>query len=65
MKKLIYLLVGLLLIACSDDTTSETGNCSGDQVIYLAENGITVKACEDANVGDTGVIGGYYLYRSR
>jgi ABC-type Co2+ transport system permease subunit len=65
MKKLIYLLVGLLLIACSEDTATETGNCFGDQVIYLAENGITIKACDQANVGDTGVIGGYYLYRSR
>ncbi|MDG1328064.1 MAG: BspA family leucine-rich repeat surface protein, partial [Flavobacteriaceae bacterium] len=58
MKKLIYLLVGLLLIACSEDTATETGNCSGDQVIYLAENGITIKACDQANVGDTGVIEG-------
>ena len=28
------------------------------EVVYLAENGITIKACEDANVGDTGVING-------
>ena len=27
-------------------------------VVYLADNGITIKACEDANVGDTGVING-------
>ena len=53
MKKLIYLLVGLLLIACSEDTAKETDNCFGDQVIYLAENGITIKACDQANVGDT------------
>ena len=58
MKKLIYLLVGLLLIACSEDTAKETDNCFGDQVIYLAENGITIKACDQANVGDTGVIEG-------
>ena len=25
-------------------------------MVYLAENGITIKACDDANVGDTGVI---------
>ena len=27
-------------------------------VVYLADNGITIKACDDANVGDTGVING-------
>ena len=29
--------------------------CDG---VYLAENGITIKACDDANLGDTGVIDG-------
>ena len=28
------------------------------EVVYLAENGITIKACDDANVGDTGEING-------
>jgi surface protein len=37
-------------------TTEEPVNC--DDVVYLADNGITIKACEDANVGDTGVING-------
>ena len=32
--------------------------CDGNNPIYLADNGITIKACEDANVGDTGVING-------
>ena len=27
-------------------------------VVYLAENGITIKACEDANIGDVGTING-------
>ena len=27
-------------------------------VVYLADNGITIKACDDANVGDTGMIDG-------
>ena len=36
-------------------TTEEPVTCD---VVYLAENGITIKACEDANVGDTGVING-------
>ena len=36
-------------------TSEEPSDC---EVVYLAENGITIKACDDANVGDTGVIGG-------
>ena len=36
-------------------TSEEPVNCD---VVYLAENGVTIKACEDANVGDTGVING-------
>jgi surface protein len=27
-------------------------------VVYLAENGVTIKACEDANIGDVGTING-------
>ena len=30
----------------------------GCDVVYLDENGVTIKACDDANVGDTGVING-------
>ena len=37
-------------------TTEEPVNC--DNVVYLADNGITIKACEDANVGDTGEVNG-------
>ena len=36
-------------------TSEEPIDC---EVVYLAENGITVKACDDANIGDTGVING-------
>ena len=36
-------------------TTEEPVTC---EVVYLADNGITIKACDDANVGDTGVIDG-------
>ena len=36
-------------------TTEEQAVCDA---VYLADNGITIKACEDANVGDTGVING-------
>jgi len=33
----------------------EPTNCD---IVYLAENGITIKACESANVGDVGTING-------
>ena len=39
-------------------TTEEQAVCDGNNPIYLADNGITIKACDDANVGDTGVIDG-------
>ena len=35
-----------------------TNQCDGNNVIYLDSNGITIKACDYANVGDTGVING-------
>ena len=35
-------------------------NCEGEgEVVYLAANGVTIKACEDANFGDVGIINGY------
>ncbi|MDC0858045.1 BspA family leucine-rich repeat surface protein [Flavobacteriaceae bacterium] len=57
MKKLIYLFLALLIVACSSDD----GNGGDEQSscpIYLDSNGITIKACDDALVGDTGVIDG-------
>jgi surface protein len=57
MKKLTYLFLALIIVACSSDD-----NGSSDQSycpIYLDNNGVTIKACDDANVGDTGVINGY------
>ena len=33
----------------------EPTNCD---VVYLGENGITIKACESANVGDVGTVNG-------
>ena len=38
-------------------TTSE-GFCNNGEAVYLADNGITIKACPDANIGDIGVING-------
>ena len=39
----------------TQDDTGEPADCD---VVYLAENGITIKACEDANIGDVGTING-------
>ena len=36
-------------------TSEEPIDC---EVVYLDENGLTLKACDDANIGDTGVIDG-------
>ena len=60
MRKLIYLFLGLLIFACSSDDNSSSDNNepSNCDVVYLADNGITIKACGDANVGDTGVVNG-------
>jgi surface protein len=68
MKKLLYLFLTLLIVACSGEDNNNDNNpnggdntvlvCNGDNPVYLADNGITIKACDDANVGDTGVING-------
>ena len=39
----------------TQDDTGEPADCD---VVYLDENGITIKACEDANIGDVGTING-------
>jgi len=64
MKKLIYLFLTVLIVACSGEDGNNDGNnnnqssCNGDNPVYLADNGITIKACDDANIGDTGVVNG-------
>ena len=39
-------------------TSEEQGVCEGNNPIYLDTNGVTIKACEDAEIGYTGVING-------
>ena len=56
MKKLIYLFLAVLIVACSGDDGNNNNQSSCP--IYLDSNGITIKACEDASVGDTGVVNG-------
>ena len=68
MRKGIYLFLALLILACSSDDSSDNGNndgggneqsvCNGDNPIYLADNGVTIKACDDAEVYSTGTING-------
>ena len=65
MKKLTYLFLALIIVACSSDDSSDGSSDGGDNggdgqssCIYLDTNGVTIKACDDANVGDTGVIDG-------
>ena len=59
MKKLTYLFLALLIVACSDDDSdNEVNEPSNCDVVYLADNGVTIKACDFAIVGDTGVVNG-------
>ena len=60
MKKLIYLFLTVLIVGCSGEDSNNDGNNNNQSScpIYLDSNGITIKACDDANVGDTGVIDG-------
>ena len=48
MKKLTYLFLALIIVACSDDSSNNGGNeqsvCEGDSPIYLDTNGVTIKA---------------------
>ena len=60
MKKLISLFLTVLIVACSGEDNNNDGdnNNQSSCPIYLDSNGVTIKACDDANVGDTGVIDG-------
>jgi hypothetical protein len=59
MKKLLYIFLTVLIVACSgEDSNNDGDNNQSSCPIYLDNNGITIKACDDANVGDTGVVNG-------
>ena len=60
MKKLLYLVLTLLILACNSDNNSDSvvNPCNGDSIVYLASNGVTIKACANSNVGDEGMIDG-------
>ena len=67
MKKLIYLFLTVLIVGCSGDDNNDGNNngnnnqssCNGDNPVYLADNGVTIKACEWALIGDAGNINGF------
>ena len=52
MKKLLYLFLTVLIVGCSgdDNNNDENNNNQSSCPIYLDSNGITIKACDDANV---------------
>ena len=63
MKKLLYLFLTVLIVACSGEDNNNDGDnnqssCNGDNPVYLDDNGVTIKAKDCASVGDTGVING-------
>ncbi|MGK0387188.1 MAG: surface protein [Patiriisocius sp.] len=66
-EKLLYLILTLLIVACSSNDSNDGENndgdnnqssCNGDNPVYLADNSVTIKACDFASVGDTGVVNG-------
>ena len=62
MKKLLYLFLTVLIVGCSGEDGNNNNNnqssCNGDNPVYLDDNGVTIKACDFASVGDTGVVNG-------
>ena len=60
MKKLLYLFLTVLIVGCSgeDGNSNDVNEPSDCNVVYLADNGVTIKACSSASIGDTGVING-------
>jgi len=59
MKKLLYLFLTVLIVGCSDEVGSNNqSSCNGDNPVYLDDNGVTIKACDDAEVYSTGIING-------
>ena len=61
MKYLFFLFGLTIILSCSSNSSgsnpnSMINNCNSNSV-YLDENGITIKACPDADYGDTGTIG--------
>ena len=61
MKKLIYIFLTVLIVACSGEdggNSNDVNEPSDCNVVYLADNGVTIKACSSSSIGDTGVVDG-------
>jgi len=51
-------LTNVLGVFYGNEVSFMTSQCDGNNLIYLDSNGVTIKACDYANAGDTGVING-------
>lgn len=60
MHKIIYIFITIIILGCSADNENPniTQFCSDESKVYLDDNGITIKACDDASIGETGTIDG-------
>jgi len=61
MKNILYLFFAITLFGCGSDDAPvdvDQSSCNGGNSVYLADNGVTIKACANAVIGDTGTIGG-------
>ena len=59
MKKLLLFFLALTVACSSGDDSSDNNNPPANcDVVYLDANGVTIKACPDANVGDAGAVNG-------
>ena len=59
MKKILLFFLALTVACSSGDDSSDNNNPPANcDVVYLDANGVTIKACPDANVGDAGAVNG-------
>ena len=61
MKKLIYLSLTILLVSFTNGTSDISNSefiCDADNPVYIADNGVTIKAKKWAKIGATGTIEG-------
>jgi surface protein len=64
MKNLFYLFLAVTIFSCSSDSDESSNdndnnnNLPNCDVVYLDDNGVTIKACDDALLGQSGVVNG-------
>ena len=59
MKKILLFFLALTVACSSGDDSSDNNNPPANcDVVYLDANGVTIKACPDANIGESGEING-------